>query len=80
MTNHLDCAGVERRLWEYLDGALPAEEAARVREHLDRCGGCGPEYRCCQAFLALLHRCGTSCGGAPEALRERLERRLADGP
>jgi hypothetical protein len=68
----MDCAEVERRLWEYLDGALPPEEAALVRTHLDACGGCGPTCRCCRAFLHLLKRVHRSQAGASEILRVRL--------
>lgn len=68
----MDCAEVERRLWEYLDGALPPEEAATVRAHLDACGGCGPTCRCCGAFLRLLRRVHRSQAGASEVLRLRL--------
>ncbi|HEU5040536.1 MAG TPA: zf-HC2 domain-containing protein [Gemmatimonadales bacterium] len=77
MTEPFDCAQVERRLWEYLDRALPAEEAAAVRAHLERCGGCGPACRCCEAFLALVARCGAGVAGAPAELRERLRARFA---
>jgi anti-sigma factor (TIGR02949 family) len=79
MTGRMDCAQVERRLWEYLDGALPAEEAAAVRRHLERCAGCGPACRCCAALLALLARTGRAAAGAPPGLRDRLRDRLADG-
>ncbi len=76
MNGRLDCAQVERRLWEYLDGALPAKEAAAVRAHLDRCAGCGPVCNCCRAFLALVARTGAAAG-PPADLRDRLLARLA---
>jgi hypothetical protein len=68
----MDCAEVERRLWEYLDGALLPEEAALVRRHLSVCGGCGPTCRCCEAFLWLLKRAHRSEAGASEVLKVRL--------
>lgn len=73
----LDCAQVERRLWEYLDGALPAKEAAAVRAHLAGCGGCGPACRCCRAFLDLVARAAGGCGAPPD-LEARVRARLAD--
>jgi len=79
MTGPYDCAQVKRRLWEYLDRTLPAEEAAAVRTHLAGCGGCGPACRCCSAFLALVARCGRGAGEAPPALLERLRARLDRG-
>ena len=79
MTDRLDCAQVERRLWEYLDGALPAKEAAAIRVHLAGCAGCGPVCRCCRAFLALVARSGTA-GAVPEELQSRVRARLSDQP
>jgi anti-sigma factor (TIGR02949 family) len=77
MTERFDCAQVERRLWEYLDGALPAKEAAAVRAHLAGCAGCGPACRCCRAFLALVSRAAVA-GAAPPDLEARVRARLAD--
>jgi anti-sigma factor RsiW len=68
----MDCAEVERRLWEYLDGALPPKEAAAVRLHLRGCGGCGSACRCCDAFLGLVNRALRSQEGASEELRMRV--------
>jgi anti-sigma factor (TIGR02949 family) len=75
MTEPFDCAQVERRLWEYLDRALPAEEAAAVRSHLERCSGCGPACRCCRAFLDLIARSARADRGAPPELRAWLRQR-----
>ena len=77
MTERLDCAQVERRLWEYLDGALAAKEADAVRAHLAGCTGCGPACRCCRALLALVARATTS-GAAPRDLAARVRARLAE--
>lgn len=79
MTKRFDCAQVERRLWEYLDGALPAKEAAAVRTHLRGCAGCGPACRCCRAFLALVAR-AAAAGAAPPDLEARVRGRLANEP
>lgn len=74
----MDCAEVERRLWEYLDGALPPEEAGAIRAHLGRCGGCGPACRCCTSFLALVARALASTDRAPEVLRVRIRMLLSE--
>ncbi len=68
----MDCAQIERRLWEYLDGTLPPEEAAAVRAHVARCGGCGPACRCCRSFLILVARALRGQPVPPEILRGRL--------
>ena len=73
----MDCAEVERRLWEYLDDALPPEVAAAVRAHVGGCGGCGPVCRCCSEFLRLVSRAQRSQPGASEALKVRLRFRIA---
>jgi anti-sigma factor (TIGR02949 family) len=75
----LDCAEVERRLWEYLDGALPSEEAAVLRAHVFGCAGCGPVCRCCRALLTTIARCRAGSGGAPATLRARIDILLRDG-
>lgn len=40
----LDCREVFRRLDDYLDGTLPAEEVVAMRDHLDACSHCADEY------------------------------------
>jgi anti-sigma factor RsiW len=77
MTRSLECAEVERRLWEYLDGALPPEELRAVRAHLGRCGGCAPACQCCRSFLALVARALRSPHAAPDILRLRIRALLA---
>jgi anti-sigma factor RsiW len=77
MGQPMNCAEIERRLWEYLDSALPPEEAAAVRAHLGGCGGCGPVCRCCTEFLRLLRRAHRSQAGASEILRIRLRARIS---
>lgn len=56
----LTCDEVLRRLDDYLDRELSAEETRRVREHLESCAVCVGEYR----FEA----------GVLEELRRKLER------
>jgi mycothiol system anti-sigma-R factor len=50
----IDCHDVMRRLWEYLDGELPREEVAALREHLAVCARCSPHFRFQMAFLSLV--------------------------
>lgn len=51
-----DCRHVITRLWEYLDGELPAEEAEPIRAHLAECARCNPQYQFEFAFLGALVR------------------------
>ncbi len=42
--NRLTCEEIFRRLDDYLDRELTADEMARVKEHLDTCETCAREY------------------------------------
>jgi len=48
----IDCHGVMKRLWEYVDGELDPEEARAIAEHLSMCARCHPQYEFQLAFLA----------------------------
>jgi anti-sigma factor (TIGR02949 family) len=43
--DHFSCREVFRRLDDYLDRELSAEEMEKVRSHLDDCVVCAAEYR-----------------------------------
>ena len=49
-----DCQDILRQLWEYLDGELPAGEAEEIREHLEDCAHCNPQYEFQLRFLEAL--------------------------
>ena len=48
----MDCKEIRELLMGYLDGELPEEAAAEVREHLEGCATCRAEER---SFRRLLH-------------------------
>ncbi len=73
----MNCAEVERLLWEYLDGALSPEVAGAVQLHVTGCGRCGPACRCCGALLVTVSRVLRGQPGAPEVLRIRIQARLS---
>ncbi|MBA3656471.1 MAG: zf-HC2 domain-containing protein [Gemmatimonadaceae bacterium] len=52
----MPCDQVISKLWEYLDGALDEARAGKIREHLEMCARCLPQYNFELAFLALLKR------------------------
>ncbi len=74
-TEDIECAGVLRDVWLFLDDELDPENRAAVEAHLDGCSPCLEEANLDQKLKALLH---DKCGGdrAPEQLRERLAARL----
>lgn len=72
----VDCQHVMKRLWEYVDGELPEDQAADLREHLAVCARCNPQYRFQLAFLALVVRATPATGPRPD-FRRRLMTALA---
>lgn len=50
------CDHVIAQLWEYIDGELTAENATRVRAHLDICSRCFPQYDFQRAFKEFLQQ------------------------
>lgn len=64
------CDHVIARLWEYLDGDLREDNAARIHQHLDLCARCFPEYDFRQAYLVFMRRCARQ--RVPAGLRKRV--------
>jgi anti-sigma factor (TIGR02949 family) len=76
MPDRLDCEQVVRRLWPYLDGALPDADRARVAQHLEACGGCLSHFDFAGAFLDAVHQI-RPLESEFSALRGRVVRALA---
>src|SRR3954453_5033229 len=74
----IECAGVLRDVWLFLDDELDPDHRAAVEAHLDGCSPCLEEANLDQKLKALLH---SKCGGdrAPEELRARVVERLRAG-
>ena len=76
MTEGINCRDTMERLWALIDAELDAPAATRVREHLDACQHCYPQYdfhRAYREFVAA--RCRH---GAPPELRRRIFMSLLD--
>ncbi len=69
-----DCRKVLDRLWEFLDGEIPKQEAHEIRAHLAACEHCLPRYRFQLRFLNALVRAHAS-GAVP---RPEFVRRLRE--
>ena len=52
----IPCDHVIARLWEYIDGELTEESAAKVRAHLDVCSRCFPQYDFQRAYKEFARR------------------------
>lgn len=72
----LSCDEVMARLWEFLDGELAPETDATVREHLEQCSRCYPQYDFQRAYAELLRRVAQRMD--PPGLRRRVLQRLLD--
>lgn len=75
-----DCGRAQDELDAFIRGELPLGEAERMQMHLDRCGHCASVTRYEQAFRERLRRMKSDCQNCPDALRQRIERLLADHP
>lgn len=68
----IPCDEAVRRLWDYLDDAVPSPDHTRVEEHLVFC------RRCCGELEFIKHLRGVLGSQAtdelPQAVVERLER------
>ena len=70
MTHAIACEDAVRRLWEYLDGSLSAEDVATVEAHLAFC------VRCCGELEFSRHLRSVINQRARETLPESVEQRL----
>ncbi len=73
----LDCESVMRQLWDYLDGELTPRRMEQVRNHIEMCKRCYPQYEFEHAFLeAVAARRRTHSD--PERLQRKLAAALRD--
>jgi anti-sigma factor (TIGR02949 family) len=70
------CDEAVRELWAYLDSELQADEAERVRAHLQACGGCLEEHDVELVVKKLVRRCYSQEEAAPDELRAKIRARL----
>lgn len=73
--NRLTCDEVFRRLDDYLDRELTAEEMKRVKEHLDTCEACAREHRFADTILSRLREKVRRIS-VPKDLAEKISRSL----
>lgn len=67
----IPCSAVSALAFEYLDGEIPAERAASVDRHVERCPPCREHVERERAFLRAL-RDGMKDDKCPERVRERI--------
>jgi anti-sigma factor (TIGR02949 family) len=66
----MPCGQVMERLWAFIDGELPADEEQAVREHLEICGRCFPQYDWNRAYTRFMHNAAARMTNT--ALRRRV--------
>jgi len=71
------CEEAFRRMDEYVDRELAANEQALVRAHLDTCAACAAEYAFEDGVLSAL-KAKLRRVGVPADLRERIAKQLAE--
>ncbi|HEX6309351.1 MAG TPA: mycothiol system anti-sigma-R factor [Longimicrobiales bacterium] len=72
----ISCSDALDQLWALIDSEIGPVDAERVREHLERCSHCYPQYDFDRAYRELLAlQCREQ---APPALRRRIFMRLLE--
>jgi anti-sigma factor (TIGR02949 family) len=74
-----DCESIVRRLWPYLDGALPDSDRAIVAEHLANCHDCTSHFDFARAFLDAVHATRREVANEPALERRVLAALSAEG-
>jgi anti-sigma factor RsiW len=70
MAEHVSCQEVVELVTDYLEGALPAEEATLFEQHINFCDGCEWYLDQMRATIATLGRIGEE--DVPAEARDRL--------
>ena len=72
------CRQALERVYEYLDGELPPEEAAHIQQHFERCKKCYPVLTYCKSFQEALERAATCQSCAPAELKAKIQQLLKE--
>lgn len=76
MTEHISCSDALEQLWALIDHELCTADADRIKEHLDRCRHCCPQYDFDRAYRQLVAmQCRET---APPELRRKVFMRLLE--
>jgi anti-sigma factor RsiW len=73
----IDCDTAVRRLWDYIDGRLPAMARVEVDAHLATCEGCPPHFAFARTMRRALASIAPASVGAEEEARLRERVRVA---
>ncbi|HEY0306184.1 MAG TPA: zf-HC2 domain-containing protein [Longimicrobiales bacterium] len=70
------CRQALERVYEYLDGELPAADAAMIKQHFERCQACYPVLKYCKSFQEALERASSCQCCAPDDLKSKIKELL----
>ena len=70
--NRIECIEALSKLYDFLDGELPDDDAQAVQHHMEVCQGCYPFLQFCSAFQDAMHRAAKGQATAPPPLRSRI--------
>lgn len=76
MRDRAECERVVRRMWGYLDGAIPSDETEMVSKHVATCVDCAAHFDFAAEFLHAVART-SSRQAASDGLRSRVLEALA---
>ena len=66
------CRQALERVYEYLDGELPVADAAKIKQHFERCQACYPVLKYCKSFQDALERAAACQCCAPDELKSKI--------
>lgn len=72
------CREALERVYEFLDGELPAADAATIKQHFERCKSCYPVLAYCQSFQEALERAANCQCCAPDDLKNKIKQILQE--
>ncbi len=71
------CEDVLARLWDFLDGELDVSESEAVKQHLELCDRCYPQYDFQRAYFVYADKIQERDSAPPE-LRRRLFQKILE--
>ena len=73
-----DCMEVLKRMGDYVDRELSAEEVETVNEHLAACGPCAKAFEWEHTILRVVKGCASMKAEIPEKVRAQIIQSLDD--
>lgn len=67
------CEDVLARLWEFIDGELAHDERDAVRQHLEVCRRCYPQYDFQRAYLRYVRGVAGNEQASPQCRRQLFQ-------